>query len=186
MLFNFIGCPQSGKTTTAAMAFASLKEVGLVAEFIPEQARYHIAKLRLKLGIDKQLILKDEDQLDILKRQLELDSLMVEACGQHVIVISDSSPLNSVLYMSEEFRKSQEVQDLLQKSVKITNLSFYAHPIPYVNVIDPNRLHSQAESLKIDSQIFELLKQFPELKVQELEGSTSTRLLMTQNRILFL
>lgn len=187
MLFNFIGCPQSGKTTTAAMLFAGLKETGVVAEFCPEQARYYIAKLRVTNNLlpEDPLTLTDEDQYNIMKAQVENDETFVKACGRTVMIVSDSSPLNSLLYMTPDFRKSKEVQELVERSRYITDASFYAHPIyrPYVH--DPNRIHSEAQARLIDKQIPDLLKLYPTLPVVEIDGSVTERLLLVQNRVFF-
>lgn len=187
MLFNFIGCPQSGKTTTAAMVFASMKETGIVAEFIPEQARYYIAKLRVQKNLlpEEKLILNDSNQIEIMKHQVEMDEILVKACGDRVIILSDSSPLNAMLYMSFTCRRSKEVQDLALRSLVITKTSFWAHPIyrPYQQ--DPNRIHSEEESKSIDKRIPELVSEFPTLNVVNIHGTTSERLLIVQDRIYF-
>lgn len=187
MFINFIGCPQSGKTTTAAMCFASLKETGVVTEFSSEQARFYIARQRVEqqLQPEDNLSLTDEDQFQIMKAQVERDSILVKACGPRVVIISDSSPLNSLLYMTPEFRADRRVQSLWDKSLQITDVSFYAHPIykPYLN--DPNRIHTEAQSRAIDQMIPEMLKAFPELLIVEIDGNVSERLLLVQNRIFF-
>lgn len=187
MLFNFIGCPQSGKTTTAAMLFASMKETGMVAEFTPEQARFYIARLRVKHQIspEKSFSLDDADQFEIMKAQVEADETLVKACGQKVFIVSDSSPLNSMLYMSEWYRNTKEVQELAARSLAITTLSFHALPIykPYLE--DPNRIHTEEQSRFIDSQIPALLSRYPGLNVARIDGTMSERLLLVQNRTFF-
>jgi hypothetical protein len=187
MLFNFIGCPQSGKTTTAAMVFASMKEVSRVAEFCPEQARFYIARRRVRAGLRPQdhLALDDADQFEIMKAQLEADEVLVKACGPEVIIVSDSSPLNSMLYMSPWYRKTKEVQDMALRSLEITKTSFYAQPIyrPYQQ--DPNRIHDEEQSRAIDKLIPELLQEYPGLNVAEIHGTVSERLLICQDRIFF-
>lgn len=187
MLFNFIGCPQSGKTTTAAMLFSSMKETGMIAEFCPEQARFYIAKLRVKLGLrpEEQLALKDIDQFKIMLAQVEADEILVKACGDKVVIISDSSPLNSMLYMSPEFRDNKDVKDLAKRSLELTSMSFHAYPIykPYLQ--DPNRIHTEEQSKLIDLQIPALLANYPFLNVVPIDGNMSERLLVVQNRIFF-
>lgn len=185
MLFNFVGCPQSGKTTTAAMLFAAFKETGVVAEFSSEQARFYIARRRVEqqLQPEDSLELTDFDQYKIMAAQVEHDEILVKACGPRVMIISDSSPLSSLLYMTPGFRSNPDVLKLCDRSLRITDVSFYAHPIyrPYIN--DPNRIHTEAQSRVIDSQIPEMLKAFPELPVVEIDGNVSERLLLVQNRI---
>lgn len=182
MLFNFIGCPQSGKTTTAAMAFAGLKEVGIVSEFITEQARFYIAKLKLSITPGDSIVLRDEDQLAIMRQQVECDETFVRACGDNVLIVSDSSPLNSTLYMTPNFRETPEVQTLLKRSLAITTMSFYSRPIPRPShsMTDPNRVHTFDQSLEIDKQIPLLLEQLPFLPVTEVSGTTTNRVRVVQ------
>ncbi len=185
MLVNFIGCPQSGKTTTAAMLFASMKETGMVAEFNPEQARFHIARLRVKMGLRPEdgMSLTNMDQYEIMLAQVEADETLVKACGPKVYIVSDSSPLNSMLYMTQEFRLSPLVQNLAQRSLNITDQSFHMLPIykPYLD--DPNRIHSEAQSKEIDRNIPDLLAQFPGLNVAQIDGKISERLLLVQSKV---
>lgn len=169
------------------MLFASMKETGMVAEFCPEQARFYIARLRVKNSLrpDESLTLNDKDQYEIMKAQVEADEVLVTACGKKVTIISDSSPLNSMLYMTPDFRNSLPVQELAKRSLAITDLSFYVHPIyrPYLE--DPNRIHGEEQSRLIDSKIPELLSSFSDLKIMEIDGKVSERLLLVQNRIFF-
>lgn len=186
MLINFIGCPQSGKTTIAAMLFASMKETGMVAEFNPEQARFYIAKLRVKKGLrPDDVVLTDEDQFQIMKAQVEADEIFVKACGERVFIVSDSSPLNSMLYMTPEFRKEPKVQVLVERSMALKSLTFHMYPIyrPYLE--DPNRIHGEQQSREIDSRIPGLLQVVQDLQVTPVDGTVSERLLLVQNRIHF-
>jgi hypothetical protein len=188
VLFNFIGCPQSGKTTTAAMAFAGLKEVGMISEFITEQARFYIAQRKLQFGLTPEdpLQLSDEDQVAIMTRQVEWDETFVRACGPDVMIVSDSSPLNSMLYMSPASRQSPQVIALKERSLAITHHSFYSRPIPRpaTTLADPNRVHSFEQSLEIDSWIPELLKLVPSLPVTEVCGTTVDRVRTVQDTFL--
>lgn len=188
MLINFIGCPQSGKTTTAAMLFAALKETGVIAEFSPEQARFYIAVMRLifqETGSETPFTLSDSDQLNIMERQVENDEILVKACGPNVMIVSDSSPLNSMLYMSPEFRASSEVQSLARRALALNPKTFYACPVyrPYLN--DPNRVHTEAQAHEIDLLIPGLLKEFPSLKAFPISGTITERLLQVQNAIYY-
>ena len=189
MLFNFLGSPMSGKTTTAAMAFASLKEDGFIAEFSSEQARLYIAQMRVLQDYkpEEQLTLTDADQLDIMARQLELDETLLQACGPGVFIISDSSPLNSLLYMSPECRRLPEVMEMVKHSLQMTTTTFYTHPIyrGCSDQRDPNRVHDYEQSQKIDLLIPQLLAELPELnsKTVPVWGTTSERLLVVKDRL---
>ena len=168
------------------MLFASMKETGMVAEFNPEQARYYIAKLRVRQGLrPEDVLLTDEDQYQIMKAQVEADEVFVKACGERVFIVSDSSPLNSMLYMTPDFRKSDQVQDLVRRSMSLRSISFHMYPIyrPYLE--DPNRIHDEQQSREIDSQIPGLLQVVRDLQVTPVDGTVSERLLLVQNRIHF-
>lgn len=96
MLIGFLGIPSSGKTTLAATTFVELKRMGICAEFVVEIARGYIAKRRRETNRD--VVLTDEDQSEIMSQQAEAEDLMND---KQVIVISDSSPLNSLLYLTD-------------------------------------------------------------------------------------
>lgn len=172
------------------MTFASLKEVGLVAELSSEQARIFIAEKRVLAGLSPQetLALSDQDQLEIMRRQVELDELLVKACGSDVFIISDTSPLNAVLYMSPNFRfLNGEVGLLAKRSLAITTATFYAHPIyrGWSDQQDPNRVHDYKQSQAIDSLIPKMLEENENLRAKTvpISGSTTDRLLAVKTRI---
>lgn len=162
MKIQFIGCPCSGKTTTAAQVFARLKESGMTCEFIPEQARLYIAKARLSSRTSPRdsLILTDEDQLLIMKQQNAAEQLMQRACGDDVLIITDSSPLNSILYMTDAFRQKEEVSACVTQAVQQVDLIFYSPPVMIGSPFDPNRVHTMQESLKINDSIPEILQKY--------------------------
>ena len=171
------------------MTFASLKEIGLVSEFSSEQARLYIAYKRVLWGYgpEDKVVLTDEDQLEIMKKQLEVDETLVKACGPEVFIISDSSPLNSVLYMSLEARQRPEVMEMVKRSLAITTGSFYMHPIyrGWSDQRDPNRIHDYEQSQKIDLRIPQRPGELPDLndKTTPVFGTTTERLLTVKNRI---
>lgn len=143
------------------MTVAKLKNVGISCEFIAEQARVYIAETRYtkKLNPQDKLLLNDSDQALIMNRQLEVDTVMSTVTGPEVIVVSDSSPLNSLLYMTDEFRSQDQIKALTARAIGATDLIFYAMPIRGIDLLDPNRIHDEAESVKIDLKIVPILKQ---------------------------
>jgi len=183
MLINFIGSPSSGKTTTAAMLFASLKEAGVLCELSGEQARLYIARKKLQLALTPEQFppLDDSDQFAIMRQQLEVDETFVTSCGPKVLVISDSSPINSLLYMSSARRTAAEVQEYVARSLSITSATFLAAPISRVWSVDPNRVHSQEQSQAVQRQIPELIASLPSFKVIDVCGTPTDRLLAVQN-----
>jgi hypothetical protein len=166
MIVNIFGCPRSGKTTTAARIFSTFKEQNFVCEFVPEQARIYIARKRVFLNLkpEDQLRLTDEDQYKIMVDQFNAEQLMLYSCGKSSIVITDSSPLNALLYMSKEFRESEEIQAFTKKTLSNDTCNFYSQPVSWLGGDDPNRVHNHSQSLEINSLIPSVI--FPLLKTK--------------------
>lgn len=159
MRVSFIGCPHSGKTTTAAMVFSTLKEIGISCEFIVEQARVYIAKKRFELGPENKLVLDDEDQLAMMQQQIQMENIYETVCDKGTIIICDSSPFNALMYMSENLRNTMVTRKLIEKAMFNTNLVFYAPPVEDSGLTDLNRIHSRDESLAINDSIPKIMKQ---------------------------
>ena len=175
-LVNFLGCPASGKTTTAARLFAFLKTRGTPAEFVSEQARIFICLRRAELGLVPAdgLGLSDKDQLNILESQVRLESAMVQSTGGDSWVISDSSPINTLFYLSQTARQS--AVPYIEQALKIPTIYFYASPIPIVNQLDPNRIHDDKQIRAVVEAIPEVLKEFaPSILVHDLNGDPFER-----------
>lgn len=160
MLIGFIGCPNSGKTTTAAMTFADLKNMGVNSEWIPEQARLYIAERRL---INRQppgsnVELGDLDQVRIYKKQIRAEDVMLRSSGAGTVIVTDTSVLCTWLYM-DELSRSLASQELAQHALNY-DLLFYCAPVRMQGPLDPNRVHGEEQALRIDSEIPKLLERF--------------------------
>lgn len=178
MLIGFIGSPCSGKTTTAAMTFADLKGMGLPSEYIAEQARLYIAERRVEMQLkpEDSLKLEDIDQYMIMTRQERTEVTLTTACGSGTIVIADSSVLNALLYLSPEGRKQSGVVRLTESAVKRYDLLFYCAPVKRPRNLDPNRIHTEEQSLAVDRMIPEILREFaPDLIPIQLFGNPQMR-----------
>lgn len=148
-----IGAPCSGKTTVAAKLFAELKDLGLPTDYVAEQARFYIANKRFfqrkgaEYFIDPEKVdLSNEDQLAIARQQFRHELIMSDP---RTILITDSSVLNSLLYMGEDFRKSEDVQSLAKAAAARYDILFICHPVQRPDGVDPNRIHDEEFSLKI-------------------------------------
>lgn len=177
MLISFIGAPCSGKTTTAAMVFAALKDAGQLAEFVPEQARWYIARKRKSAfeahckaemadlakpigGIAPwsfPVSLSDADQIEIMGQQRQADDLMYMTAGPGTTIVTDSSPINSLFYMSDEVQELQSKGEAIQAACKHTSLFFYVKPISCQVTGDLLRIHSDKFSRELDERIIPII-----------------------------
>jgi hypothetical protein len=179
MLIGFVGSPCSGKTTTAARLFATLKDQNSICEFSCEQARCYIAKQRYGFGLspEKPLNLSDGDQKNIMHDQLFLDRSLVWNTSREGLVISDSSPLGALFYMSESYRDDPKVVEMINESVEMVDILFHSSPVEFVN-LDPNRVHSLEQSRIINKSIPIILKTHAQKilpKMTLLTGDSTTR-----------
>lgn len=177
MLVSFVGCPCSGKTTTAAMLFSTFKDSGSVVEFITEQARLYIAEKRLdhfRAGYEHPLQLDDIDQIKIMEKQKHVEDVFVKTSSPETLIVTDSSVINAFLYMSESRRdvNYRAVTDHL----KLYDIVFYSKPVDEFLEDDLNRVHDKAFSKKINEEIPVILsKYFPEVKPISLFGTSRER-----------
>jgi nicotinamide riboside kinase len=173
MLIGFIGCPASGKTTTAARLFAHFKDVGLATEFIPEQARWHIAEERLNQGLPpgSQVELDDIDQTEIYYTQLSWENILRTSTPKSLI-ITDSCVLNTLMYLKgqEGLRKVMLSNEVLKRY----DLLFYCPPTSGFGVPDPNRIHDHEQGLAIDKMLTDSFEEFG-ISPLMLTGNTQTR-----------
>lgn len=171
------------------MTFAKLKELGMTCEFITEQARLYIANKRWVGGIkpETKIELHDSDQVNIMLKQLDIETIVHHAVGEDVIVISDSSPLNALLYMSEARRNDEATKDYIEETIEKSDIVFYCAPILGFSSFDPNRVHDEKFSLEVDSQIPTVMTQYaPQVwnKVYHLTGDANARMHQVVNVIL--
>lgn len=161
MLVQFIGGPCSGKTTTAAKLFATLKEQGHPCEFVAERARAHIAKVRRRLldsGQDpSDCRMTEDDQLAILEDQLRCEEDFVKTCPKQTIVVADGCPLNSLLYLAPELRERINTKSRTRQAICNLDVVFRCQPVDQPASSDPNRIHSAKECAVIDGWIPEVI-----------------------------
>ncbi len=177
MLIGFLGAPCSGKTTTAAMAFAELKDMGIPAEFVVEKARKFIAGKRVNcLKTNTPFTLTDEDQNTIAMSQFSDEQLIVESVEWHTAVITDSSVFNSLIYMSEAHANEPGVRRSMQFALDKYDLLFLCGIVPPSPALDSNRVHNQQQSFDLDTRLQALLKEFTtKTPIISLSGSSKYR-----------
>ena len=174
MLVTFLGAPCSGKTTTAARVFADIQDAGYPAEFIAEQARLYIAKLRYacKQG-GFEFKLTDGEQCRIMQGQLVAEQVF--SSEKSLITITDSSVLNGMLYLqAEHLRNLQE--GVVKTEANLVSVAFLCYPVKAPLMADPNRVHSEEESLKLHDSLKGLIeKYYSGVRVVPLVGDPNYR-----------
>jgi predicted ATPase len=163
MYVRFIGAPISGKTTVAAQVFAQLKLSGQPnVEFVVEQARTYIANRKAGYLFNATLpALTDEDQIAIMRKQMQAEDVMEYSVGRDGIVITDSSAFNSLWYMSES-AMLRTLDDIflyahLESYKDPHNLLFLCSPLPVMVEPDRNRLHTPKDSRLLHDKIMSLV-----------------------------
>lgn len=178
MLINIIGSPHSGKTTLAARLFDHFKTDDISSEFITERARQFIVEKRFRerLVLGQKVFLTDEDQVQIMKSQLMLEAAYVYSVPKQTIIVSDSSPLNTLLYLSPEGRKLPEVQKMIKMSLVLKPKVFWARVTPGSYKNDTNRIHDEKFSRQVDEDLPLVMKDLvPELQYEEVCGNPIER-----------
>lgn len=155
-----------------------MKKHGFNSEFITEQARSYIVKKKA-LSTDKAgLRLGGYDQLQIFNLQKELeDNFFNSIEKQDGIIVADSSCINTLLYLSDkEIEESGLVSILRDRFSKMETKFFYCSPVLFRENTDPNRLHSQDESKKLDERLKKLIDtHFSDFKICNLNGDLASK-----------
>lgn len=175
---NFIGPPCSGKTTVAAGLFSRLKKYGLATEYVSEYARQFIAKRKT---IKRPLILNNIDQLTIMEGQLDQENLFIQ---DNVTLITDTSPVNSLLYLDTPDKESSEFicSEYLYSSAmsRKGGIYFCCSSVPIPGVTDPNRIHDADDIFNIEKKVAILLekiqKTHPETNIHWLTENQDNRI----------
>lgn len=179
MLVEFIGTPASGKTTTAAKLFESLKNYNVTTEFLPEEARKFIVYKRkqFNLSYNSLIRLTDQDQLKILKNQIDIELTYKNYCSPEIVIVADSSPLNALLYMTPEMRSSDEVQALVNTwKTQINPIVMRCLPVVLSHVTDCNRVHNHNEINALENLVDPLLEKYSNAaKIKVLAGPREER-----------
>lgn len=156
-VIGFLGCPCSGKTTTAAALFLELKSRFLCpVEYISEYARFYISEKKLYYG-QQNIILDDKDQVTILQKQWTHESSFTKSQNEEAYIVVDGSYLNSLLYLSdkETFKYwINQIKEFDRFTPFYTKL-FICRPVVFGKE-DPNRIHTKEQSYQIDQRVLEL------------------------------
>lgn len=194
MLVGLIGAPTTGKTTLAAGLFAKLKEMGIACEFVPEAARRYIASK--KLASDGGIHLTDIDQEYICSNQVTEENLFVDSGTR--VVVSDGSSVNAYFYMDQMAAVSpKELSNAVAAAIMRYDILFFARHFDVAlnqawdpvcamqkpSEPDPNRVHGEKFSLRMDNRIEKILSSLSTTNVFQLSGGPAGRLNQAINTI---
>ncbi len=188
------------------MVFAELKDAGQLAEFVPEQARIYIAKKKeaeFKKFCEAERVrnegkalkdhefggrapwntpieLTDKDQYEIMCQQRSADHLIYMTAGPGTTIVTDSSPINSLFYMTEAAQEIYAEGPEIVEAAQQTRLFFYVKPIPNQFAGDLLRLrqHNDKFSQEMDDKIIPTISKYcPQIlpNVIPLVGSADER-----------
>jgi len=183
LLVNFIGAPASGKTTVAALTFGALKEASVPCELLTEVARKHIVGLKYVNRWSNPPwngILTDRDQNDIYIGELYQTERYVTVCSPETVIISDSSPINAIIYNRRLSSDKIIINDWL---AYCNPLFFYSTPVPNnLDTLDSNRVHSIEQIHNADREIPGIIEELG-LEVITLNGNSNQRQLQCLHAI---
>jgi hypothetical protein len=109
-----------------------------------------------------------------MSRQRSAEDTFVRSGGPSMTVVSDSSPLNTLLYMSDEVREREIGGSLIREYLDLKPLVFYVPPVEPPLGLDPNRIHGKAAIDAIDAKIPELMQRL-DVRPCVLSGSSKER-----------
>jgi hypothetical protein len=126
-----------------------------------------------------------------MTNQVFWERTLLQASGSEVYVITDTSPLNALLYMPPHVRESRKVQELIEETLVLEasydGITFYCLPVPTSVGHDPNRVHDEKQSAEINLIIPEVMEAYaPKLwkMVVRLNGDPEDRYKMARTCIL--
>jgi len=172
LLIEFVGSPGTGKTTIASLVFAALKEESVNAEFVVEEARKYIAEKKY-IAHKGFKGLSDLDQLEIMHRQILIEKYMLSSISQG-IVVSDSSPLNGMLYLNSQGDTGWDPVNIKEFLGSYKPLVFWCHSTSGFLEPDSNRIHSAAQIEAVALRVPQVLRSFG-VEAIELTGNVVGR-----------
>lgn len=145
-VINFLGCPGSGKSTSAAEEYVRLKKEGHSAYLVTEFATDCILA-------GKQEVLKNQKVLfyNQLKRiQLAMNKV------EYIIV--DSPLLLNIVYARYNGVSDKKFEKEVLTAIKGMN-NEYKYLSPRINYSNLNRVHTEEQAREIDKLIRDVLKE---------------------------
>jgi len=163
LLIGFFGLPDTGKTTTAALVFARIKEIGLPCEFLTEQARLLIAEARYNnTPIDSAL------QEQVFVSQMRYEKVLKQTS---MITITDSCLYNSLFYLPDQALEASK--DVIPSNHY--DIIFWCDQTEKSSSIkDENRIHTPTDIQQLSSKTKDILENIP-FKTSKLTGTIKNR-----------
>jgi hypothetical protein len=104
--------------------------------------------------------LTDHDMFCIMQDQLVWERIMRAGVSEEGILVTDSSPLNSLFYMSVEGQAEAKTFGLVTEANRTADLIFYCPPTGSSHLNEPNRIHDAKASEEINAKIMPVLAAF--------------------------
>lgn len=153
IVINALAGPGAGKTTSALSLVAELKKNGINAEYVSEYAK--------ELVYDEKFDLLDgtiEHENDIYNEKLHR---LNRLDGKVDVIVTDSSLLQSVLYLNPEKCSASEIQEFSKNALKdfrsMNNLCYFVERGETFETA--GRVHTEEQSTLIDQDIKNYLQE---------------------------
>lgn len=163
LIIALYGGPGTGKSTTAALLFGRLKQLGINVEYVPEVAKdltweeRHVALSHQPYLICKQL--RNYDRLN----------------GKVNVIITDTSPLLTKIYMTIDDEVSQKFVEYIEAdwySRNVLNIFIERQSDRGYNPIGRNQ--TEEEAVALDSQIEKLVRQTPRWHIVSMDKESNS------------
>jgi len=167
MIIGITGPIGSGKTTVAAGVFSRLKKYGMAAEYVSEYARRYI---RGKVDRYPYWLPNNFDQFRIMMTQFDEEEMHEPT---NVTMVTDTSPLNSLLYISHPVKNDYIINDFYSLTLERKDvIYFHCLSVPNPTIKDPNRIHDAEQIKALEEKcsvlVTKIHSDFPNLQIHTL------------------
>lgn len=171
---NIYGCPSSGKTTLASQLFATMKALHYDIAYVQEYSKDLVYQ-----GIDMRY-LDEKERIFILAEQLKRESIFKK---NNIDFVVTDSPLLLTAYYHQDPNGKEDwsyVNGIVKRQLKDNELHFWVDIVSNFEV--NGRSHTKEESLKIQDELKDYLKQY-RINLIELPNSLEERIKLIINEV---
>lgn len=147
VVVNMFAGPGAGKTTCAWEVASDLKKKGFVVEYVSEAAKEHVW--------DNDLEILDGSEKNQRRLFEEQDRRVQRLMGKVEVIVTDSPILLSSIYVKEDAPELKK--DVVNRFKKQNNFNVFVERGRKFE--SEGRIHDYADSVRIDMQIQDLLKE---------------------------